>query len=385
VLLNYAIEPKSYFHRRKNLQILNVILRAVVFSAGLAIVISTLLSAVRTFVVPRSENVVITRIVFRVVLFLFQLRVRRLKTYRERDRLMAFFSPVALLCLPVVWLTLVTIGYTGIFWALGVRPVYDAFLLSGSSLLTLGFAPVDGLMQMLISFSEATLGLILVALLISYLPTMFTAFTERETAVSMLEIRAGAPPNAAEMILRMHRIKGLQYLTEEWVKWEKWFVDLEQTHTSLIPLVFFRSPHVGQSWVVAAGTVLDAASITASTIDKPRDAHAELCIRAGYLALRNIVDFFQLPHNDNPHPGDPISVSRAEYDTVYDQLVAAGVPVKPDREQAWRDFAGWRVNYDRVLLILAGLTMAPDAPWSGDRAIREMPAVFSRSRTNSYN
>jgi len=44
-------------------------------------------------------------------------------------------------------------------------------------------------------------------------------------------------------------------------------------------------------------------------------------------------------------------------------------PGKPDREQAWQDFAGWRVNYDQVLLALAGLTMAPNAPWSSDRAL----------------
>lgn len=42
--------------------------------------------------------------------------------------------------------------------------------------------------------------------------------------------------------------------------------------------------------------------------------------------------------------------------------------LKSDRDQAWRDFAGWRVNYDRVLVELAGLTMAPHAPWSSDRA-----------------
>jgi hypothetical protein len=217
----------------------------------------------------------------------------------------------------------------------------------------------------------------MIALLIAYLPTMYSAFAEREAAVSMLEVRAGDPPTAFELIRRMHRIRGLQYLTEEWVKWERWFVDLEQTHTSLIPLVFFRSPHVGQSWVVAAGTILDAASITASTIDRPRDPHAELCIRAGYLALRSIVDFFGLPHNPQPLSADPISVSQTEFNAVYDQLAQAGVPVKPDREQAWRDFAGWRVNYDRVLLLLAGLTMAPEAPWSGDRAIRNVsPALF---------
>ncbi len=356
---------------------IDILLRLAAFGFGVAIVAGTLISAVRTFVLPRSENTLLTWVVFEFVFGLFWLRLRWARTYAERDRVMAFFSPLALLCLPVVWLTLITVGYTGIFWAVGVTPLYSAFFLSGSSLLTLGFAPVDNLAQLVIAYSEATLGLIMVALLISYLPTMYTAFTEREAAVSMLEVRAGDPPSAVEMIIRMHRIKGLQFLTEEWMKWEKWFVDLEQTHTSLIPLVFFRSPHVGQSWVVAAGTILDAASLTAAAIDKPRDPHAELCIRAGYLALRSIVDFFGLPHNPKPKPTDPISVTRAEFDAVIEQMSVAGVPLKPDLEQAWRDFQGWRVNYDRVLLILAGLTMAPTAPWSGDRPILDSkPTLF---------
>ena len=39
-----------------------------------------------------------------------------------------------------------------------------------------------------------------------------------------------------------------------------------------------------------------------------------------------------------------------------------------DRDQAWRDFAGWRVNYDTVLLSLASMVTAPYAKWSSDHA-----------------
>ena len=45
----------------------------------------------------------------------------------------------------------------------------------------------------------------------------------------------------------------------------------------------------------------------------------------------------------------------------------AFLDLKADREQAWRDFAGWRVNYDSVLQQLAKLVMAPPAPWITDR------------------
>jgi hypothetical protein len=86
------------------------------------------------------------------------------------------------------------------------------------------------------------------------------------------------------------------------------------------------------------------------------------------LALRQIAAHFGIDYDPDPSPDDPISISRGEYDAVYDRLAEQGVPLVDDRHQAWRDFAGWRVNYDRVLLALAALTMAPYAPWSSDRS-----------------
>ena len=65
---------------------------------------------------------------------------------------------------------------------------------------------------------------------------------------------------------------------------------------------------------------------------------------------------------------------------VYELLVAGGVPVRSDREKAWRDFAGWRVNYDTVLLQLAALVFAPEARWVSDRGVpTPKPKIFRRS------
>ena len=100
----------------------------------------------------------------------------------------------------------------------------------------------------------------------------------------------------------------------------------------------------------------------------PRAPAAELCIRSGYLALRTIGDFYGIPYERDPSPDDPISVTRDEFDDVYDRLAEAGVPLRADREQAWRDFAGWRVNYDSALIIMAGFVRAPHAPWVSDRS-----------------
>lgn len=341
------------------------------FLIGAIVVALTLLSAVKTFVLPRAAPDWLTRLVFLTVRRLFELRLLRSRSYAQRDRVMAFYAPLSLLALLPVWLSLVQLGYTGMFWGLGVTPWSEAFHLSGSSLLTLGSTTTTGIPQLFLVYTEATIGLMLVAILIAYLPTMYAAFQRRETAVAMLEVRAGSPPSAVEMLLRFNRLHGLDRLSELWKTWEAWFIDIEESHTSLAALVFFRSPHPNHSWITAAGAVLDAASLTRSTVDIPTDVQADLCIRAGYLALRHIADFFRVTYNPNPQYGDAISVTRAEYDSACEQLAEKGVPLKPDREQAWLDFAGWRVNYDQVLLALARLTMAPEALWSSDRAHQE--------------
>jgi hypothetical protein len=216
--------------------------------------------------------------------------------------------------------------------------------------------------------------LALLALLITYLPTIYNTFSRREVAVTDLAIRAGTPPTPREMLVRAHRTGFLFEMDGFWTSWMAWFTEVQETHTSYGSLSFFRSPNPHRSWVTAAGAVLDTASVRLAVLDMPRTPAAALCIRSGYLALREVAGFYGFDYDDSPAPDDPISVTRDEFDDLYDKLVEAGVPVRTDRDQAWRDFAGWRVNYDRVLVTLAGFVMAPYAPWVSDRsAIEPLP------------
>jgi fumarate reductase subunit D len=353
------------------------------FVAGAAIVAAVFISAVSTVVVPRGVPVRLTRVVFRTMRRLFGLRSRFASTYEDRDRALALYAPLTLIVLPVVWVTITLFGFTFMYWALGVHPLRQAFLESGSSLLTLGFVKPEDLPTTVVAFTEAAIGLILLALLITFLPSIYGAFSRREHAVARVAILAGSPPSPAEMLQRFHAIKGLGELEEEvWDPWLDWFVDVEESHTSFAGLPFFRSPQPDRSWITAAGVVLDGASLYASTLDVTRSPSAELCIRSGYLALRRIADYYAITYDPNPAPTDPISVSRDEYDAVYDRLSDAGVPLRADRDQAWQDFAGWRVNYDTVLIILAGLVMAPYAPWISDRSPfrPHRPSIVMRRR-----
>jgi hypothetical protein len=297
-----------------------------IFPLGFLLVIGAMLSAFRTFVMPRGEQVLLTRAVFIAMRRVFNFWIARSRTFQERDRVMGYYAPASLMMLVPVWLILVWVGYTAMFLGVGVTSVEDAFKLSGSSLFTLGFIPPSDLLQHLLAFSEAAIGLALVAIFIAYLPTMYAAFQRRESLVTLLDVRAGAPPSAVEMIERFHRIHGLDQLTEMWERWEEWFAEVEESHTSLAALIYFRSPVSGRSWVTAAGAVLDGAALTASTLAIPRDARADLCLRAGYLALYAIGDLLNFNFNHHPNAGDPISIAREEFDAAYDRLAKQGIP-----------------------------------------------------------
>jgi hypothetical protein len=346
--------------------------RIVAAVIAFVVLVRTVVSAVRSFVVPRDEPTALTRAVFLVLRVPF-VAVARRRDHAAQHRIMRAYAPSSLLVLPVLWIFVVWLCFATFFWAIDRSPWRHALEISGSAVTSLGTFNPDTLVSDVLSFGEAALGLGLVALLITYLPTIYAAYQRREREVSLLSVRAGTPPSAVEMIARFQLIGFLDKTEEIWGGWEEWFVDVEESHTSMGSLAHFRSGLPEHSWITASGAVLDTASLLLSAVDVPYEPRAALCIRSGYLALRHVADYFDITYDHNPQPSDPIAIEREEFDNALDRLAAVGVPLKADRDQAWRDFAGWRVNYDQVLLALCALVWAPSAPWSGDR-----PASFRR-------
>lgn len=346
-------------------------LRDVALWVGGIVLISIVVdAAVRTFVLPRGSVVRLTRIISVAIRKLFDVRLHFSRTYEQRDRVMAMYSPMVLLALVTVWLGMLVTAFTAIFLAVEGNGVVDAFTTAGSSLFTLGFERPSGTVATIVAFGAAAFGLGLVALLIAYLPTLYSSFSRREVLVAYMAARAGTPPRAVELLQRAQRIGRIDDLDDVWERYQLWFAELEETHTSLPLLNFFRSPTHDRSWITTAGAILDTAALINSTVDVPFQPMAGLCIRSGFTALRAIGDFFSIPHPADPAPDDPITIERDEWEAACRELESAGVPLVADRDQAWRDFAGWRVNYDIVLVTLAGLLLAPYAPWSSDRSVR---------------
>lgn len=336
-----------------------MLLDIVFFTVGLVIVVSTLLSAVRTVVIPHGGSVRLTQGIFKSARNLARLYARIDPSPRRQHGALQVALAGGLLALPMAWLTSAVVGYTLMFKSLGAASWRQAYDLAGSSMFTLGFAKAEDLPKLTLAFTAAALAIsILALLLVTYLPTIYTAYTHRETRLTSFETVAGDPPNVVGMMIRSHQLTNLDRLTVLWDGWREWFAELRESHTALPAVAFLGSSREDRNWVATVGTLLDAAAVSLAVLDVPTNADAALCIRSGTLALRDIAEYFGIDVDDDPAPDDPISVTRARWDLAYDELEAAGLPLV-ERETAWRDWAGWRVNYDAALLALAELTVSP--------------------------
>lgn len=345
---------------------------------GFVTVAGTLWSAMLTVVVPRAERPRITRYHYRFIGLISKTAHRTIRDPEARNLFDARLAPFGLITLSFVWAAHIVVGFSLVFWGQGVRPYGDAFILSGSSLTTLGFSTDDTTQTLVFAVIEALIGLGLVGLVISYLPTIYNAYLDREIDVARMEVRAGRPPHPFTFMARSHRIGLLNDMESVWADWEYWFLEIEESHSTHTSLSFFRSAHYGRSWLQTAGIVLDSAALMLSTLDVERSPRAALCIRSGFVALGNLADMFRIERPTDPAPDDPISIDRHTFDQLCTELQAFGIPLKADLDQAWVDFAGWRVNYDASLMGLLEYLRIEPGEWFGEG--RPVPSVdISRS------
>ena len=338
-------------------------LRVAAGFGGFILVITTLSAAIRSFILPRNEVVLLNIWVFRGIRLFFDAAARMANSYERRDRIMAHYAPVALVALPVVWEALVGLGYTCMFWALGEGNWSRCYELSSSSLLTLGTTSTHHVPIAALSYSEATLGLLLLTLLLSYLPTIYQAFSRREATVALLELRAGTPPTAASLLAWLNHDGSVQNDDLQWAEWERWFVEIEESHTSLPILSFFRSPQPGRSWVTSCGLILDTAALLFAVINGPQPRQAQITFKAGCLALNRVYRFFdnkagaqtpKLPAAEDNTPPD-----RIDFDRACEELAERGLVLCSDLDVAWQQYQELRSRYASALEFMGRLTMAP--------------------------
>jgi hypothetical protein len=272
-----------------------------------------------------------------------------------------------LLALLVTWLTLFLFAFAMLIWPLIDAPFLEALRESGSSLFTLGFAGTEGTGPSVVYFIAAATGLIVVALQIAYLPTLYGSFNRRETLVTMLQSRAGSPAWGPELLVRHHTVDLMANLPELYTDWERWAADVAESHTNYPVLVWWRSPHPLRSWILALIALMDSAAMYNALSPSQAPIEGRLVLRMGFTCLRSIAEVMRIPFDPDPLPTDPIELTYEEFAGGVHRLEDVGFPMERTMEEAWDHFKGWRVNYEGVAYALADAVVAPPGPWSGPR------------------
>jgi hypothetical protein len=346
------------------------VLRVLSLVLGALVVLTDLSDMVRSLVVPRPirwRPVTLWATFVRRALYDIAVRIR---PYEARDRFLAATEPVVMLFRLASWLAVGLAGFGFLVWGAGGVAFGRAFVVSGSSMFTLGFAVASHAGSEVIEFAASAFGLLVVALQIAYLPALYDSFNRRETLVTMLESRAGSPAWGPELLSR-HYLVGIEgSLPGLYSEWERWCADVAESHSTYPSLLHFRSPHSTNSWVVAVMAVMDSAALYLSLCPSVAPPEARLCVRMGFTCLRDIARVMRIDFDADPLPDAPIALPFEDFALAVKTMKKAGVPVERTPEEAWPQFRGWRVNYESLGYAMAFRLFAPPALWTGPRRDR---------------
>ena len=339
---------------------------------GILLLLTAWSSVIGTLIVPRPVGSWLTRLVDRVVINAYRLVTRHAHSFRRKDRILATQAAAILMTQLVTWLLAFFLGYTLLLWPVTGRGITGAFTDAGSSIFTLGFAEPSGAVPAAFVFLAAGSGLVIVALQIGYLPTLYAAFNRRETEVSLLNGRGGFPAWGPELLYRTYYglggVSTLNTLPDLYYTWERWAADVAESHTTYLPLVRFRSPQELSSWVTSLLSVLDSAALMlALSPDDAPTVPARLCLRSGFQCFGRVARAmgYNVPVEVNPEQG--ISLTFEDFMDAVGRLREVNFPIGRDPKDAWPEFVGWRVNYEQAAYALAAAVDAVPALWSGPR------------------
>ena len=169
------------------------VVRLLAAAAGVCLVLATSRSVLRALLVTRGTVGLLPRLVDRAVTRSLRVLAARFRSYEGRDRILSSEAPLILAGIPLLWLSLYELAYSLLLWP-SAGDLAASFREAGSSLLTLGFASTGGAPPTVVDLLAALTGLVVVALQIAYLPTLYGAYNRRETEVTLLMAAAGTSP-----------------------------------------------------------------------------------------------------------------------------------------------------------------------------------------------
>ena len=131
----------------------------------------------------------------------------------RQQNFLGYFGPLSLILLLGFWAAGLIFGFALIQYGMGGHEQLSGERLnfgkilyhSGETFFTLGYGdivPTSGGARAL-SVLEAGMGFAFLGVVIGYIPVVYSSFSRREIQISMLDARAGSPPAAVELLVRL--------------------------------------------------------------------------------------------------------------------------------------------------------------------------------------
>jgi hypothetical protein len=346
---------------------------------GAVIVLVTLIDVFQSVVTPRpvAGRLRISRYATRVLWAASRRLAGRASHPRRREALLGSFGPAIVLVYLAIWLLLLMLGYGLIVNSLAdqIRPhpagMVTSIYVAGTSLFTIGFGDYVGTTALarLLTLVSAATGLGVLALVVTFLFSLYGAFQRREVAVVTLEASAGAPPSGVTLLETYAAAGIVDELPALFQRWQEAAAEILDSHLAYPVLAYFRSSHDNDSWISSLGAVMDASTLVLTTLDgtAPPLTHAvkgwaKLSRAVLGHCIEDMVIYFHLP--DEHHAG----VELSDYREARERLELAGYRLRPEAD-GWEAFREMRAAYAGRVNALAIYYASPPAQWIGEAHI----------------
>ena len=406
--------------------------RTGIFVIGLLIVVFTMVSLLRTVIVPRPLRSSLSGLVTWGVWWTTRGISALRRTYAGRDQVLAWTGPIMILTMLLAWLVGFLFGYAMLIYGISGMDFSQALRQSGSSLLTLGFAGGTTEDQTIIDFVAATTGPVIIAMLVGYLPTIFQTYLEREVLVTTLSTIGGEPAWGPEFLARITMAGSHEETPRYFDEWAEWAARLRMTHMTYPTLMYVRGSRANRHYVVALLAMLDAAALKVSlsmsedrhpayrlllqgtqafetlyvVLGAPKKGRQRIPIVGNYMPLKNqspLVsshlpawsDELRAVHAAAAHDSSfamsrmhalqlgldrqrSSTLTRDQFNKAVAMMSEAGMVIERDLDEAWAMFRDIRKHYEFPAYGMAfKLDVAP-APWTGPR-FRRTEVIFPAS------
>ena len=233
---------------------------------GVIIILVVLLDAFETVVLPRrvTRHFRLTAWFYRRTWLPWKAIAKRIGTASRQQSFLGYFGPLSLIMLLAFWAASLIMGFALLQYGiggheqLGNEPITFGRIVyhSGETFFTLGYGDIvpTSTTARALSVFEAFMGFAFLGVVIGYLPVVYASFSRREIQISMLDARAGSPPTATELLVRLagstENPAVDQIVLDEVLRdWERWAGELLESGISYPVLSFFvRSIATSRGW-----------------------------------------------------------------------------------------------------------------------------------------